>query len=384
MSENVMENKDIKTEISPELFELAQVDQVIYDEEFDGKAIGFFKDALIRLCRNKASVVAALIIVFLAVMAIFGPSMNEFGYNDQDIDRVNVPPRISFLAKFGIADGTRVLTARRYDRLEDPTKYPEGSVIEVTRLYEVNNVQMCDVKVDYYKFVGIDDDTDFWFGTDYLGRDLWTRTWRGARVSLLIAVIAVFANIVIGVIYGAIAGYYGGKVDMVMMRITEIIQAFPNTIVATMMILILGTGIEAIIIAMVMRGWVGTAKLIRGQFLRFKSREYVLAARTLGVPDRKLIFRHILPNSIGPIITKAMVEVPAQIFNEAFLAFIGLGIQAPEPSMGVLLSDAQKVLTSFPYQTLYPAVIISVLMISFNLFGNGLRDAFDPTQRGAL
>lgn len=169
---------------------------------------------------------------------------------------------------------------------------------------------------------------------------------------------------------------------MVMMRITEIVGAFPQSILATMLILVMGTGIRAIIVALVVRGWIGTARLIRAQFLRFKGREYVLAARTLGVDDRKLIFRHILPNAIGPIITRAMIAVPGAIFSEAFLAFIGLGIQAPEPSMGVLLSDAQKVLTSYPYQTFFPALLISVLMISFNLFGNGLRDAFDPTMRG--
>ena len=275
-----------------------------------------------------------------------------------------------------------MLYARRYDRLEDESRYPKGSVLEVINEYEVNKVKMCDVLVDYYAFCEIPETDNFWFGTDYLGRDLWTRTWRGARVSLLIAVVSVAANIAVGIVYGAVAGYYGGSVDMVMMRITEIIQAFPNTIVATMLILVLGTGIEAIIIAMIIRGWVGTAKMIRAQFLRFKGREYVLAARTLGISDRALIFRHILPNAIGPTITSAMVSIPSHIFSESFLAFIGLGVQAPEPSMGVLLSDAQKVLTSYPYQTFFPAIIISILMISFNLFGNGLRDAFNPTQRG--
>ena len=132
--------------------------------------------------------------------------------------------------------------------------------------------------------------------------------------------------------------------------------------------------------ALIIRGWISTARMIRSQFLRFKNREYVLAARTLGVKDTALIFRHILPNSIGPIITKAMIEVPGAIFAESFLAFIGL--QAPEPSIGVLLSEGQKVLLHYPYQTLFPALLISILMISFNLFSNGLRDAFDPTMRG--
>lgn len=308
--------------------------------------------------------------------------MTPYGYNDQDVDRVNMPPRIPVLEKFGIADGTRILYNTRKENLTNPEKFPEGSVIEIVNEYEVRKVAMVDVKVNYYTYMGRADEY-FLMGTDYLGRDLWTRLWRGARISLMIAVISVMMNICIGVIYGAIAGYYGGRVDIIMMRITEIIGAFPQVIVATLLILFLGTGIRAIVLALIIRGWIGTAKLVRGQFLRFKGREYVLAARVMGVRDRKLIFRHILPNSIGPVITRAMVEVPGAIFAESFLAFIGLGLQAPEPSIGVLLSDAQKVLSSYPYQTFFPAVLISVLMISFNLFGNGLRDAFNPTMRGS-
>lgn len=189
-------------------------------------------------------------------------------------------------------------------------------------------------------------------------------------------------NIVIGVIYGAIAGYYGGKVDMFMMRFAEIIDAFPQIVIITLFIMYFGTGLFSIIMALVIKGWVPTARMIRSQFLRFKNREYVLAARTLGVSDMSLIFRHILPNSIGPIITRAMIAIPGAIFSESFLAFIGLGLQAPEPSIGVLLSEGQKNLLHFPYQVLFPAILISVLMISFNLFSNGLRDAFDPTMRG--
>lgn len=375
-------NKKLNSRLAPEDFVLVQLDEDLFDDSFVGQPVSYFGDALIRLSRNKSAIIAFGIIVFIIIMALFGPAMNQFGYNQQMVDRVNLPPRIPIFAKFGVFDGTRILYNRQVANLTDPSRYPEGSILETVRTFTSRDIAMADIKADMYKMHDVPDDINFWFGTDYLGRDLWTRTWRGARVSLMIAVIAVFVNIVIGTIYGAIAGYYGGKADMVMMRFTEIVGAFPQSILATMLILVLGTGIRAIIIALVVRGWIGTARLIRAQFLRFKGREYVLAARTLGVDDRKLIFRHILPNSIGPIITRAMIAVPGAIFSEAFLAFIGLGIQAPEPSMGVLLSDAQKVLTSYPYQTLFPAILISILMISFNLFGNGLRDAFDPTMRG--
>ena len=227
------------------------------------------------------------------------------------------------------------------------------------------------------------DDECFWFGSEYLGRDIWTRMWRGARISLIIAIVSVCCNVVIGVIYGSISGYYGGTVDMIMMRITEIINAFPRIVIVTLFIMVAGTGMFSIIMSLVIKDWVNTARMVRSQFYRFKGREYVLAARTLGVRDMALIFRHILPNSIGPIITSSMIAIPTAIFSESFLAYIGLGLQAPEPSIGVMLSQGQKVLLHYPSQVVFPAVVISLLMISFNLFGNGLRDAFDPTLRGA-
>ena len=207
--------------------------------------------------------------------------------------------------------------------------------------------------------------------------------WRGARVSLIIAVVSVCCNVFIGVVYGSISGYYGGKVDMVMMRITEIINAFPRIVVVTLFIMVFGTGMFSIIMSLVIKDWVSTARMVRSQFYRFKGREYVLAARTLGVRDMALIFRHILPNSIGPIITRAMIAIPGAIFTESFLAYIGLGIRAPESSIGVLLSQGQKVMQQYPNQVFFPAVVISLLMIAFNMLSNGLRDAFDPTQRGA-
>lgn len=374
-------SEQAKPVLSREDFVFLQEDGKLYDKAFEGKPIGFFKDAMLRLQKNKASLAAIVVIGLIVVLALIGPALTPYGYNEQDVERVNLPPRIPGLEKLGIADGSRVLYNIKKENLNNAEKFPEGSVIGIVREYDMKNTAMVDVKVNYYTYCGYED-SYFIMGTDYLGRDLWTRLWRGARISLLIAIVSVAVNICIGIVYGAIAGYYGGKVDIVMMRMTEIIGAFPQVIVATLLILFLGTGIKAIVIALIIRGWIGTAQLIRSQFLRFKGREYVLAARVLGVRDRKLIFRHILPNSIGPVITRAMVEVPSAIFAESFLAFIGLGLQAPEPSIGVLLSDAQKVLNSYPYQTLFPAVLISLLMISFNLFGNGLRDAFNPTMRG--
>lgn len=363
-------------------FVLVQTEEKILDATFESKPIGFFKDAALRFVKSKVSIAALVGIIITIFFSLFGPSMNQFGYNDQNLDYINLPPRVPALAQFGIMDGSRVLQNRRVDGLGDTTRYPEGCILRVFNQREVKGVQMCDIEVDYYKYSGVPDDINFWLGSDYLGRDLWTRMWRGARVSLMIAFISVFVNVFIGIVYGSIAGYYGGKADMIMMRITEIINAMPQLVVVTLFILFFGTGMVSIILALVVQNWIGTANLIRAQFYRYKGSEYVLASRTLGVKDRVLIFRHILPNTIGPIITRAMIAIPGAIFTESFLAYIGLGIRAPESSIGVLLSQGQKVMQQYPNQVLYPAIMISLLMISFNMLSNGLRDAFDPTQRG--
>lgn len=379
------DNKQKYDSVPQELFHLVQNEEQIHDVEFKTKPIGFFMDVWLRFIKNKASVVAACIIILISIFAIFGPSMNEYKYDQQFVDRINMPAKIPVIAEMeiGIFDGAFTLENRKYDNLSDVTKYPEGCILEVKNPRLVNGQRMVDVVVDYYKYKGLDDDECYWFGSDYLGRDIWTRMWRGTRVSLMIAMISVVCNVFIGVVYGSIAGYYGGKVDMVMMRITEIINAFPRIVVVTLFIMVAGTGMFSIIMSLVIKDWVSTARMVRSQFYRFKGREYVLAARTLGVQDMALIFRHILPNCIGPVITSSMIAVPTAIFSESFLAYIGLGLQAPEPTIGVMLSQGQKVLLQYPTQVVFPAILISLLMISFNLFGNGLRDAFDPTLRGA-
>ena len=369
-------------QIDPEKLTLVQLKEEITDTKFESKPIGFFKDAAIRFCKSKISLVAVVGVLIITFFAIFGPLMNPYGYNDQHLDMVNMPAKIPALARFGIFDGGRWLSNRRVDTLSDTNKYPEGCILDKRNFQKIKGIDVCDVRVDYYKFIGADEDICFWMGSDYLGRDLWTRMWRGARISLLIALISVSCNISIGLVYGSIAGYYGGKTDMIMMRITEIIGAFPEVVIVTLFILYFGTGLFSIVMALVVQNWIGTARLIRSQFYRYKGSEYVLAARTLGVRDIALIFRHIMPNSIGPIITRAMIAIPSAIFTESFLAYIGLGIRAPECSIGILLAEGQKVMMQYPVQVFFPATVISILMISFNMLSNGLRDAFDPSQRG--
>lgn len=379
---------DLKKPLPQELIDLPESDfqmvqsEEIHDEKFQTKPIGFFKDAMIRLSKSAVAVTSFTIIVLIILSSLIVPNITGYGYRQQNIAAKDLPPRIPLLEDIGIADGTRVLKNRKKEALSDPKRYPEGSVLEIVREFEAKGVAMVDVKVDAYVYAGVSTDEYHWFGTDYLGRDLCTRLFKGARVSLIIAFVSVVTNVIIGVIYGAISGYYGGKVDIVMTHFAEVLDGLPYVVVTILFMLLLGAGITSLILAMCVTGWIGTSRLIRAQFFRFKEREYVLAARTLGVGDIALIFRHILPNCVGPLITRAMIAIPGAIFSESFLAYIGLGIAPPEPSIGILLSDGQNVLLQYPYQTFFPAVLISVLMIAFNMFANGLRDALDPTKRG--
>ena len=374
--------EDLKNlEVTKEGFELIQMDDTLRDEKFKGEPIGFFKDAWIRFKDSKAAVISGIIILLIIAMAIIGPSMNSYTYRQQHVEWSLMPPRIPGLEKLGIADGTKVLTVRE-ENLE--SKYGDFLVKvegESIITHQGKDIKMIDARVDMYKMKEAEDKY-FWFGTDSIGRDIWTRLWRGARVSLFIGIMSVLINMFIGVVYGAVSGYYGGWVDMIMQRIIEILTGIPQLVLVMLLVMYMGAGIVPFIIALVMTGWVGMSKMVRAQFYRYKGQEYVLASRTMGAKDRTLIFRHILPNAIGPTITQATLAVPMAIFFEAQLSYLGLGMEAPEPSIGVLLSEGQKVLLDFPHLILFPAVLISILMLAFNLFGNGLRDAFDPTLRG--
>lgn len=354
----------------------------IRDEVPVTEPVGYYKDALNRLRKNKVSVVSFWIIVLIILLAIIVPEVTGYSYTQQNVDGKDLPPRIPLLEDIGIADGSRILTNKKKSSIEDPRRFPEGSVLEIVNEYQVRGQAVVDVKVDYYRYCGLDENEYHWFGTDYVGRDILTRLFQGARISLLIAFISVITNLVIGVIYGSVAGYYGGKVDMFMTHFAEVLDGLPYIVVTILFMLLFGAGMFSIILALTVTGWIGTARLTRAQFYRYKGREYVLAARTMGIPDRRLIFRHVLPNTVGPLITRAMIAIPGAIFSESFLAYIGLGIAPPEPSIGILLSTGQDVLLQYGYQTLFPAVLISLLMIAFNLFSNGLRDAMDPTRRG--
>lgn len=304
--------------------------------------ISFWQDAWIRLRKNRGAIIGLILILLIVSMAIIGPMTSQFSYDEQNIQYANLPPKAAGLEWLGF----------------------NGKDFNGVDQYEARGVK-----------------EQFWFGTDQFGRDIWTRVWIGTRISLYIALLAAFLDLIIGVAYGGISSFYGGKVDNIMQRIIEVLVGIPNLILIILFILILEPGIISITLAMVITGWVGMARVVRGQILQLKGQEFVLASRTLGTSNRKLLTEHLLPNTLGPIIVTLMFTIPTAIFFEAFLSFIGLGLQPPLASLGILIDDGYKSMKLFVYKMMFPAIVISTIMISFNLLADGLRDALDPRMR---
>lgn len=325
-----------------EWFEPAPIVNQAKEAQTETVHLSFWKDAWIRLRKNRGAIIGLVLIVLIMIMALIGPYFNEYAYDQQNIQYSNLPPKIAGMEWLGF-DGK-----------------------------DFNGV-------DQYAARGIEE--QFWFGTDQFGRDIWTRVWIGTRISLYIALLAAALDLVIGVIYGGISGFYGGRVDNMMQRIIEVLVGIPNLILVILFILVLEPGIMSITLAMVIAGWVGMARVVRGQILQLKGQEFVLASRTLGASNRKLFLDHLLPNTLGAIVITLMFTIPTAIFSEAFLSFIGLGLQPPLASLGILIDDGYKSMKLFVYKMIFPAIVISTIMVSFNLFADGLRDALDPKMR---
>lgn len=311
------------------------------DDAFSRKTA--WKESMHLFLANKGTIIGLVFILLMLFLAVFGPYFNAYTYDALDTARQNLPPRIPGLEKLGFFDGT----------------------IHGKNAYEGTQFAGC----------------YFWFGTDALGRDLFTRFCHGMRVSLIIAFLCAVINMVIGVTYGMVSGYVGGRLDVVMQRIIEILNGIPELVVVTLLMIIFKPGLGTIVVAMAITGWLGMSRLVRAQTLKLRELEYVMAARTLGAKTPMILFKHIFPNLFGTVIVMGMMAIPNAIYMESFLSFIGLGIPAPQASLGSLISFGYKTMLLYPYQLAIPAVFFALLMISLNLVGDGLRDAFDPKQQ---
>lgn len=223
--------------------------------------------------------------------------------------------------------------------------------------------------------------SEFWWGTDAMGRDLFTRVWIGTRISISVALIATVIDIVVGCLYGGIAAYLGGIVDEIMMRIVEVLNSIPYLIITLLILVVLGNGYFQLMLALCLTAWTSTARMIRGQILQLRESEYVLAAEALGASPMRIILKHLLPNTIGLIILDVASTIPSVIVSETILSFLGLGLNIPAFSLGSLLSAGQQAMAFYPYQLLFPTIILCLLILSFNVLGDGLRDALDPKLR---
>lgn len=344
----------LSLQIDPKKFEPATAEEKQQHEKMR-QSTTFFRDGMRKLFRNPLAVLSIVVLVILAATIVIVPAIYPYSYSDM----ITV-------------DGKRDKTAKNLA----PMQYSKNELAAMEKGEKI--------------FPHL-------FGTDELCRDYFIRVIYGARVSLLVGLFASLIVLVIGLLYGSVSGYCGGKVDMVMMRIVDIIYSLPDTLMVILLSVVLkeiigdslkgtalgkvGNNMISLFVVFGLLYWVGMARLVRGQILSIKTNEYVLAARALGAHPGRIIRRHILPNCMSVIIISVALQIPSAIFTESFLSFIGLGVQAPMPSLGSLANAARGGMQSYPYKMIFPAVGICLIVLSFNLLGDGLRDAFDPKLR---
>lgn len=318
-------------------------------EKITAPSLNFLEDSWRRLKKNRGAMISLFVVVLIILMAVFAPVIAPHSPLTQNPAFSNLSPKIPGLEHLSWFDGMSV---------------NRGGAL-----------------IDDYEKAGVPEGVYYYLGTDSLGRDLLSRILFGTRISLIVAFVAALINLFLGISYGMVSGWMGGRVDNFMQRLLEILSGIPNLVIVVLMLLVLDPGLISIIITIALTSWISMARVVRAQTIRLKQQEYVLAAQVLGVRPMTILFRHILPNMIGIIIVQVMFSIPSAIFFEAFLSFIGIGIPAPNASLGTLLNDGYQTFRFLPHLMWYPAAIISILMLSFNILADGLRDAFDPKMK---
>ncbi|WP_226779953.1 ABC transporter permease [Oceaniglobus trochenteri] len=362
--------------------------------------VPYWTDVWRRLRANRPALAGLVFIVVLIFTAIFGPMLSPFSYYEQNLRLSNIPPILrpytvtgedGSQERFFLNSGNFALYGITEDGRMTDILRGKADMLNRRTTYDIAGR---DVVVDYKSLpvsVSIDDsialpggrvwNRTYLFGTDQLGRDVLVRQMYGARISLLVAFVATLVNFFIGVAWGGVAGYAGGAVDTAMMRIVEVIATIPLTLYVILIMVFLDSGLTSIVIAIGTVFWVDMARIVRGQILTLKQSDYVAAARTMGAGPVRIITRHLLPNTIGPILVTLTMLIPSAIFIESFMSFIGLGVTPPLASWGTLTSNAVETMRSYPHQLFFPAAALSLTMFAFNFLGDGLRDALDPRLR---
>ena len=367
-------------------------------EKIWGRNRSFAGDVWFRFHRKPTAIAGFVIIMLLMLFAFLGPLFTGRSYSEQNLGLVNVSPMMRVFETpdqsgyLYITQNLKLLSVNKDGSLgEQLGKLREDSARQMS-IYDCGGAE---IALYYGKtpYLVIDPDTlviakartlwnrSYLFGTDALGRDILTRLMYGTRVSLLVAFVAAGVNLILGIVYGGISGYFGGRVDMAMMRVVDIISTIPLTLYVILIMVLMGAGLQSIMVALGTTYWVDTARVVRGQVLSLKQQEFVLAAKTIGSSAKTVLLAHLIPNAMGSILVTVTMLIPSAIFMEAFLGFLGIGLQPPLASLGTMCNDATENLRTCPYQLFIPALVIVLIMFAFNFVGDGLRDALDPKLR---
>lgn len=370
------------------------------------ESLTYWKDVWRRFRKNKLALVGLCLIVLILLLALVGPVLSSHSYSDQNLALGNIPP---ILRVTDLGQGSKIYVQEslyQIIRVTDkgevlgPAALLKNDTIGRRKVFEVDgnevtldysmareagSAQKYELYLNGSKVTGGSKtvlNRSNLLGTDKLGRDVLARTLYGGRISLLVGIVSALITMLVGVAYGGVSGYEGGTVDNVMMRIVDLLNSIPLMLIVILLMVVTNrSDVGIVILTISLVYWLPMARQVRGQVMSLKEQEFVLAAKALGAPKSRIIFRHLIPNAMGPIVVSMMMSIPQAIFTESFLSFVGLGVAAPAASWGTLANDALGGIRSYPYLLIVPSVAIALTMFAFNFVGDGLRDALDPRQR---